>query len=96
MFMRECKVCQQFKTGSTLQQEWQELPPVNHPLERVSIDLTELGGGALGHKYVLTVIDHFSRFVNLFSYGHEDSGQCGKKIGHGGGGVWSPQGTTRR
>ncbi len=59
-------MCQQFKTGSTLQQQWQELPPVNQPLERVSIDLTELGSGALSHKYVLTVIDHFSRFVNLF------------------------------
>ncbi len=42
-FVSECIVCQQFKPGSTLQQQWQELPPVNQPLERVSIDLTELG-----------------------------------------------------
>ncbi len=65
-FVKECLVCQQIKAGSTLQQQWQELPPVNQPLERVSIDLTELGSGSLSHKYVLTVIDHFSRFVNLF------------------------------
>ncbi len=65
-FVRECIVCQQFKAGDTLQQQWQELPPVNEAVERVSIDLTELGSGALGHKYVLTVIDRFSRFVNLF------------------------------
>ncbi len=59
-------MCQQSKAVNTLQQQWQELPPVNQALERVSIDLTELGNGARGHKYVLTVIDHFSRFVNLF------------------------------
>ncbi len=35
-------------------------------MERISIDLTELGNGSLSHKYVLTVIDHLSRFVNLF------------------------------
>ncbi len=59
-------MCQQFKAENTLQHQWQELPPVNQPLERVSIDLTELESGALGHKYVLIVIDHFSLFVNLF------------------------------
>ncbi len=35
-------------------------------MERVSIDVTEMGSGAVGQKYVLTVIDHFSRFVNLY------------------------------
>ncbi len=35
-------------------------------MERVSIDITEMGSGAIGKKYVLTVIDHFSRFVNLY------------------------------
>ncbi len=65
-FVKECIVCQQFKAGSTLQHQWQELPPVNQPMERISIDLTELGSISLSHKYVLTVIDHSSRFVNLF------------------------------
>ncbi len=26
-FVKECIVCQQFKAGSTLQNQWQELPP---------------------------------------------------------------------
>ncbi len=89
-------MCQQFKPGSTLQQQWQELPPVNQPLERVSIDLTELGSGALGHKYVLTVIDHFSRFVNLFPMAKRTADSVVKKIKNVVGGVWNPQGTTRR
>ncbi len=35
-------------------------------MERVSIDITEMGSGAIGQKYVLTVIDPFFRFVNLY------------------------------
>ncbi len=61
-YVRDCITCQQFKAANALQQQWQELSPVNQPLERISIDLTEMGSGALGHKHVLTVIDHFSRF----------------------------------
>ncbi len=32
-YVRECITCQQFKAGKALQQQWQELPPVNQPLE---------------------------------------------------------------
>ncbi len=45
--------------SSGLQQEWQELPPVDQPMERISIDITEMGSEAIGQKYVLTIIDHF-------------------------------------
>ncbi len=66
-FVRECITFQQLKMSSGLQQQWQELPPVDQPMERGSIDITEMGSGAIGQKYVLTVIGHFSRFVNLYS-----------------------------
>ncbi len=66
MFVKECVTCQQLKTSSGLQQQWQELTLVDQPMERVSIDVTEMGSGAIGQKYVLTVIDHFFRFVNLY------------------------------
>ena len=64
-FVKECITCQQTKSASTLQRQWRELPSVQQPLERISIDITEMSP-AKGHKYVLTVIDHFSRFVKLF------------------------------
>ncbi len=66
MYVRECITCQQLKMSSGLQQQWQELPPVDQSMEMVSIDITEMGSGAIGQKYVLTVIDHFSRSVNLY------------------------------
>ncbi len=70
--------------------------PVNQPLERISIDLTELGSGSLSHKYILSVMDHFSRFVNLFPMATRTADSVVKKIRDGGGGVWSPQSTTSR
>ncbi len=35
-------------------------------MERIIIDITEIGSGAIGQKYVLTVVDNFSRFVNMY------------------------------
>ncbi len=64
-FVRECITCQHIKMSSGLQQQWQELPPVDQPMERVSIDIMEMGSGAIIQKYVLTVTDHFSRVVNI-------------------------------
>ncbi len=57
---------QQFKGASGLQQRWQELPPASQPLDRVSVGITDMGGGAPGKRDVLTVIDHFSRYVNYY------------------------------
>ncbi len=34
-FVRECITCQQLKASSKLQQQWQELPPVNQPMEEL-------------------------------------------------------------
>ncbi len=78
--MRECIVCQQFTAGNTLQQHWLELPPVNQLLERISIDLTEMGSEALGHEYVLTVNDRFSRFVNLYPMSTRTADNVVKKL----------------
>ncbi len=64
--VKGCITCQQLKMSTGLQQQWHELPPVDQPMERVSIDITEMGSGAISKKYVLTVIDHLSRFVNLY------------------------------
>ena len=65
-FVKECMTCQQTKSANPLQRQWRELPPVQQPLERVSIDITEMSPARGGHRYVLTVVDHFSRFVKLF------------------------------
>ena len=65
-FIKTCCSCQQFKAGTTLGHYYQELPPVTRPLERIAIDLTDMTSGRDGYRYILTVIDHFSRFVKFF------------------------------
>ncbi len=65
-YVRSCVICQQINASIGLQQQCQEIPPVNQPMERVNIDITDMGSGTTSHSYVLTVIDHFSRFVNFY------------------------------
>ncbi len=64
-YVKSCVTCQQLKTSRGLQQQWQELPPFNQLMEMVSIDITDMRSGTTSHRYVITVIDHFSRFVNF-------------------------------
>ncbi len=42
------------------------IAPVDKPLDRVSIDLTNMLAGAQGYRYVLTVLDHCIRYTKLY------------------------------
>ncbi len=64
--VKECITCRRFKGSSGLQQPWKELPSVSKPLERLGIDLIDMTAGVQGYRYVLTVVDHYSRFVRFF------------------------------
>ncbi len=65
-YVKKCATCQGFKGNTGLQQQWKEIPPVNKPLERIGIDLTDMVAGVQGYRYALTVVDHYSRFVRFF------------------------------
>jgi len=41
------------------------MPEVTHPMERVSVDLIDLLGSTRGNRYVLAIIDHFTRYLQL-------------------------------
>ena len=64
-YVDSCEICQQYKSGSGLQQKWQSFPEVSRPLERVSVDLTDMHTSTSGHRFVLSIIDHYSRFVSF-------------------------------
>ncbi len=51
-YVKNCVTCQQVKQSVGLQQQWEELPPVDKPLERLSIDLTDMAAGTQGYRYV--------------------------------------------
>ena len=65
-YVKECVTCQRFKGTRGLQQTWKELPTVSKPLERVGIDLADMVTGRQGNRYVLSVVDHFSRYVKFY------------------------------
>ena len=65
-FVKNCLTCQRHKPSGGLQQPFRELPPVKRPLDRIGIDLTDMVSGANGYRYVLTVIDHYSRYVKFY------------------------------
>ena len=41
-YVKNCVTCRKFKNHPGLQKQWQEVPPVNKPLERIGIDLTDM------------------------------------------------------
>ncbi len=47
------------------------MPPVEKPLERVGIDLTDMVAGDQNYRYVLSVIDHYSRYIKFFPLKHK-------------------------
>ncbi len=42
------------------------MPAVDKPLERVSMDIVDMIGDTQGFRYVLTVLDHYSKYTKLF------------------------------
>ncbi len=62
----ECIACQQNKNSQGLQKQWQPLPSANKPLDRVGIDITDMGTAMSVYRYVLTITDHFSRYVKFY------------------------------
>ena len=79
-FVKECGLCQQTKSSSGLQTQWQELPPCNQPLERVSMDITEMVTNNSGYRYVLTLICHYSRYVKFLKLRSRMAEEVGRNL----------------
>ena len=63
-YVQHCTTCQRRK-GSRNHVEMQGRPPPEGPLELVSADLMDLRASAGGYRYVLSIVDHHSRFLQL-------------------------------
>ena len=62
-YVKNCLHCQKRSTHGRLIAPLGEFKAVSRPLERVGIDLVELGTSYSGNKYFVTIIDHFTRYV---------------------------------
>lgn len=65
-FVTTCVTCQRYKEARTCQKPWQKFPGVTQPLDRISCDLVDLKTPSSGFRYVLTILDQFSRFVRMY------------------------------
>ncbi len=64
-YVNQCTKCAVYKGVATGLAPIQQYPPPTRPFERVSVDLLQLPPSHQGSKYVVVMVDMFSRFVIL-------------------------------
>lgn len=64
-YVNSCLICQRRKGRAGRRAPLAAMPEVTHPMERVSVDLIDLLGSTHGNRYVLAIIDHFTRYLQL-------------------------------
>jgi hypothetical protein len=65
-FVDTCMQCQKRKMNNRIVVPMGNFPAIDKPLERVGVDLIEMPPSNEGHKYILTLVDHFSRYRAAF------------------------------
>ena len=66
IYVKCCMSCQKRKWQGREIGELGQFPEVNYPLDRVGVDLIELSPSYAGNKYILTVIDAFTKYVSAY------------------------------
>lgn len=64
LFISKCGTCQR-RRGRVRRAPMLKPEPAEHPPERVSMDVLTLPTADTGHKIVLSIVDHHSRFLTL-------------------------------
>ena len=68
LHVSKCRFCQCRNLQGVTQAKIQQLPVVSRPLERVGIDLIgKLSPSYSGKQYILTIVCHFTRFVQAYA-----------------------------
>ena len=79
-WVKECKSCQAYKAQTGLSTQYRELPSVTRPMQRIAIDLTDMHNGQDSNRYILTIIDHFSRYVKFYPLRSKVAGSIVEKL----------------
>ena len=80
-FCRFCEACASYKRGSAPKQGYLDPMIMGEPMERLSVDITgphPTSSG--GHKYILTVIDHFSKWAEAFPIRNQEAQTVAKVL----------------
>ncbi|XP_037774616.1 uncharacterized protein LOC119571310 [Penaeus monodon] len=71
-YVKSCVPCQRRK-GLTRRAYLEHMPDVTGPFDRVSADLVDLHHSARGNRYVLVLIDHLTRFIQMIALPSKDA-----------------------
>ena len=73
-FCQACAPCSRYRRGSAPKQELLEPLIVGDVMERISIDITgPHPTSSLGFKYMLTAVDHFSKWADAFPIRNQEA-----------------------
>ena len=65
-YIKTCESCQRRKVHGRIFPVMGEFPEVTRPLERVGVDLTELAVSSKGYRYILTIVDHLTKYLAAY------------------------------
>ena len=81
-FCQACEPCFRYRRGAAPKQGLLEPLIVGDVMERISIDITgPHPTSSLGHKYMLTVVDHFSKWADAFPIRNQEADYSSGVIG---------------
>jgi len=64
-YVNACLPCQKRRGSVKLNAPLSQIPVVTSPLDRISADLMDLHSSYNGNRYLLSIIDHMSRYLQL-------------------------------
>ena len=80
-FCRECEACSRYKRGPAPKQGPLEPLVTGNVMERLSIDITGPHPiSSAGHKFLLTVVDHFSKWAEAFPIRNQEASTIAKLL----------------
>ena len=80
LYVGACKSCAE-KKNSPKKQHTKGSLQANYPFQKISIDITgPLPGGSHGEKYILGIIDNFSRYASLIPLQRATAGEVARAL----------------
>ena len=80
-YCRECEACSRYKRGKAPKQGPLEPLLTGNVMERLSIDITGPHPiSSAGHKFLLTVVDHFSKWAEAFPIRNQEASTIAKLL----------------
>ena len=75
-----CAPCESFRSPNPKYQAPLRSITTDHPLQMVFADIAELPTSRNGYRYILVIIDHFSKYVNIYPMKNQTAQTVAKHI----------------